>query len=81
MLPPAGERAGQRPSLRHQLDPGAAEPPAVDPRVFVDVGLGVRRLTPFAERMEISVPVGSAVDEGNDVITGPPVACNVLPAI
>jgi hypothetical protein len=68
MFPPARERARQGSSLGLQLDAGVAEPLAVDPRLLVDVGLGLVRLAPFAERMEIALPVRSAVD---DLVTGP----------
>ena len=49
MLPPAGEGARQRATLRRKLDAGVAEPLAVAPRLLVNVGLRLRRLAPLAQ--------------------------------
>jgi hypothetical protein len=48
VLPSAGERAGQGAPLWRQLDTGMPKPPAIAPRLLVDVSLGLRGLAPFA---------------------------------
>jgi hypothetical protein len=47
------------------------KPLAIAPRLLVHVGLGLGRLAPFAERMKVALAVGTAVDDGDDVIAGP----------
>jgi hypothetical protein len=74
MFPPAGDGARQGPPLRRQFDTGVAEPPTIAPRLLVHVGLGLRRLAPLAPRMQVALAVGTAIDDGLDVIAGPRVA-------
>jgi hypothetical protein len=74
MLPPARMGAGQRPPLRRQLDALMAEPLAVAPRLLVHVGLGLRRLAPLTQGMQVALAVQAAVDDGLDVIAGPGIA-------
>jgi hypothetical protein len=74
MFPAAGDRSGERAALGRQLDAGVAKPLAVAPRLLVDVDRGLQRLAPFAERMQVALAVGAAVDDGLDVVAGPGVA-------
>jgi hypothetical protein len=69
--PPAGEGARQRPPLRGQFDARVPEPPPVAPRFLVHVGLGLRRLTPFAHWMQVVPAAGASIDHGLDVVAGP----------
>jgi hypothetical protein len=41
--------------------------PALAPRLLVDVGLCFRRLEPLAERMQVALAVGAAVDPATDI--------------
>jgi hypothetical protein len=54
--------------------PRVAKPLMVGPRLLLHVGLGLRRLAPFAERMEVDLPVWSAVNDRVDVVACPGVA-------
>jgi hypothetical protein len=72
VLPSAGDGAGQGAPLRGQLYAGVTKPPAVAPRLLMHVGLGLRRLAPLAEWMQVAHVVGAAVDDGLDVIAGSP---------
>jgi hypothetical protein len=51
-----------------------SEPLVINPRLLLHVGLGLGRLAPLAERMEIALAVRSAVDDGDDVVAGPGIA-------
>jgi hypothetical protein len=67
MSPPARECARQGPALRRDLDASVAEPPPVAPRLLVHVGLRLRGLAPLAERMQVALAVGAAVDPATDI--------------
>jgi hypothetical protein len=74
-----GGRRSQPPSMRrfHPLA-NVPEPPAVAPRLLVHISLGLRRLAPFAERMQVALAVRPAVDDGLNVVAGPGVAGGAL---
>jgi hypothetical protein len=74
MFPAAGDRSGERAALGRQLDAGVAKPLAVTPRLLVHVDRGLQRLAPLAERMQVALAVGPAIDDGLDVIAGPGIA-------
>jgi hypothetical protein len=59
VLLPTREGAKQRPPRGLELDPGVPDPPAVDPRLLLHVGLRLWRLAPLAQRMEVALPVRS----------------------
>jgi hypothetical protein len=40
----------------------------------VHVGLRLRRLAPLAQRVQVALAVGAAIDDGLDVIAGPGIA-------
>jgi hypothetical protein len=52
-------------------DAGMPKSLAVAPRLLVQVGLRFQRFAPLAERMQVALAVGAAIDDGSDVVARP----------